>query len=76
MNNEFAFPRIVPEGDTLQSGLTKREYYAAQALPMLISPDVLSIDPDSGTWEEETAKAAFSFADAMIKESKKQQNEK
>lgn len=61
MNNEFAFPRIVPEGDTLQPGMTLRQWYAGMALSGIMANAYLR---DSG---EARAKTAFLLADEMIK---------
>lgn len=70
MNNEFAFPRIVPEGDTLQPGMTLRQWYAGLAMPTLIL-QLTEIPYD------DIVKYSFEIADKMIIESNKTiQNEK
>ena len=64
MNNEFAFPRIVPEGDTLQPGLTKREWFAGMALAACIEGWGGSLF----TPDERTVEYCVDYADQLIKQ--------
>ena len=56
MNNEPAFP--YDSQKSMQSGMTLRDYFAAQAMPVVLS--------DAGTYEQDAA-SAYLYADAMMK---------
>ena len=62
MNDQAAFPVVVPEAwDSVQSGMTLRDYFAGQALIALINKnDILSA--------EMVAENAYVYADYMMTE--------
>lgn len=64
----FAFPRPSFGPNEPANGLTKREYFAAMALNGLTSNLSEWVSEESFS---KFAEQAFSFADAMIKESEK-----
>ena len=68
MNNPSAFPtsnwqKIVPMSSGYSEGMTLRDYFAAKAMQAFCS------DPDwrQDMMPDETARAAYTMADAMMK---------
>lgn len=58
--NEPAFPNEGFNGwGEPFKGMTLRDYFAAKALPVIM--------PDKRTYQMDAAKAAYEFADAMMK---------
>jgi hypothetical protein len=49
----------VEDQDTNSRGMTLRDYFAAKALPVIM--------PDNREYPRDAAKAAYQFADAMMK---------
>jgi hypothetical protein len=62
MNNSPAFP-CRPDTPPEYDGMTLRDYFAAKAMQALLSDTDWRIDMDI----EDTAKAAYMTADAMLK---------
>jgi hypothetical protein len=62
MNDQAAFPVVVPEAwDSVQNGMSLRDYFAGQALIALINKnDIRSV--------EMVAENAYVYADAMMTE--------
>ena len=62
MNNEAAFPVVVPaDWDSVQNGMSLRDYFAGQALIALINKnDIRSA--------EMVAENAYVYAEAMMQE--------
>lgn len=66
-----AFAHMAADGHgDYRPGLTKREYFAAQALPACIYKCVPQECADGETMEQMFARKSFLVADAMIKASK------
>jgi len=71
MKNEPAFPNCIDNGVTVKyhTGMTLRDYFAAQALPRVIDywmkpvPDTFDLPEVS----DAIAKEAYLMADAMLK---------
>jgi len=63
MNNSPAFPYFGHTGWSPNGGITMRDYFAAKAMQALLSDTDWRIDMDI----EDTAKAAYMTADAMLK---------
>ncbi len=69
MNNPPAFPRPYSENDVdghcykAHVGMTLRDYFAAKAMQALLSDSDWRVDMDI----DDTAKAAYMTADAMLK---------
>ena len=66
MNNPPAFPTTMHnygDGKYASHGMTLRDYFAAKAMQALLSDTDWRIDMDI----EDTAKAAYMTADAMMK---------
>lgn len=65
-----AFPIVwqsaVTGNDEVIEGMTLRDYFAGQALPIIIDHDI----KQSGAWDDH-ARQAYEMADAMIKERSK-----
>lgn len=60
-----AFPKVTPDGDQLQNGLTKREYFAGLAMQgLLASYAGIHTIPNP----EILAKKSVQFADALLTE--------
>jgi hypothetical protein len=59
--NESAFPWQIDNGETMRGhkGMALRDYFAAKALPVVM--------PDNRGYPMDAAKAAYQFADAMMK---------
>lgn len=74
MDNESAFPlqRIDMPTKYASFGLTKREWFAGMALIALLSSEA-GIVGYLGAGALKTTEAAFTLADAMIAESKKEE---
>ena len=67
----YVFPKVTDENND-NRGITLRDYFASQALNGLISnPKYFSCD-EGMILEENIFKRAYSMADAMINERKKQ----
>lgn len=63
-NNEFAFPHIVGQDETVRhGGLTKREYYASQVLAVMASHRSMA--------DGDLAGIAVKLADALIENLKR-----
>ena len=63
MNNPPAFPYFGHTGWSPNGGITMRDYFAAKAMQALLSNTDWRLDMDI----EDTAKAAYKQADAMMK---------
>lgn len=64
-NSDTAFPSHGTMGEVVERGMSMRDYFAAQAMPAMIS---MCQYPD-GTWNEDTvAQNAYALADAMLAE--------
>lgn len=63
LSTEPAFP--VNGATSWYPGMTLRDYFAAQAMPILLQ--CIAKDSDLETWLQEIAKDAYYVADAMIK---------
>lgn len=61
-SNPFAFPCWDEDGQSIEKGLTMRDYFAAKAL----SNTYMGVNH-----EDESAKRAYKMADAMLKEREK-----
>ena len=61
--SEHPNPHIFPHPSNANLGLTLRDYFAGQTIPMLIS--YVARSPFTN---EQLAKAAYEFADAMLAE--------
>lgn len=75
MNGGPAFPRVPVQwgnGDTVwgQAGMTLRDYFAAQALPMLIAAYL--DEAKQGRTPDNPTVVAYVMADAMLKARKAQ----
>lgn len=68
--NDLAFPNRGQYEDTERAtGLTKREYFAAQAMIGLCVPAIAGVhNKDLPSWNSEKAKQAVNLADALIDE--------
>jgi len=74
MKYEPAFPRTGSTADDhdYQIGLTKREYFAAQAMQALLTGKIETIPEDEGkTWGKIISERSVEYADALIKELEK-----
>ena len=64
-----AFPKEVPDGDRLQNGLTKREYFAAMAMQGLLSGGDGEYQKTTNTREPKyIALLAVDYADELLKQ--------
>ena len=65
-----AFPTSMNEGypQIIQGGMDLRDWFAGLALPVIM--------PDNRAYPMDAAKAAYQFADAMMKERKKNETSK
>jgi hypothetical protein len=65
MNNPHAFPAVYPEemGGGYQTGMTLRDYFAANAMQALLARDHTRFDQD--------VREAYEIADAMLEARKK-----
>ena len=63
--NKPAYPCYSFETESYESGLTKREYFAAMAMQGLLS----SLTEDDSLHNQTLAKSSFEIADEMIKAS-------
>lgn len=68
-NGGGAFPlRFVDEHDSIQPGMTLRDWFAGQALTGYLSSEIFVRSLESGFTAKDFAKEVFDLADAMLKE--------
>ena len=65
MNNEAAFPVVVPaDWDSVQNGMSLRDYFAGQALVGLLA----GRQPSNAYPPEHIAETSYALAEAMMQE--------